>query len=359
MEGDDFYLEPKLGNALVPIKTACSTKKQGPGWHEPTMASADAYQAFWTDVDGVLDQWGEMWKYVAERFKDRPEVLGIELINEPFAGDLYHHPLLMVPHPSPTNADAVNLQPAYDIIAAKIREADSDRLIFFDGVTWGDLGAGFTDTPNGDEKAVLGFHYYAPPQLDPTSGHAEFQFKAQKRVAKKLKSGMFLTETSQPDGKNVNFCSKGGIGDAADSSLTSWAGWEWKSFCREEEGSDIQVGEWGACKTGYSANWDGPEPSEEFQTSNGRTYAHFVAGEIEEMKYDVKTKDFELTYSVGEGEGVTEIYCRPEHYANGVNVVVEGNVVWEWDVGKLRVFVSSGEGARAGDVIKVKITNGI
>ncbi|GMH56601.1 hypothetical protein TrVE_jg11694 [Triparma verrucosa] len=361
MEGDDFYEEPKLNNAKIPTKTACSTKKQGPGWHEPTMASADGYQAFWTNVDGMLEKWGDMWAHVAERFSNRPEVLGIELINEPFAGDLYHHPLLMVPRPNPLNADAVNLQPAYDIVASKIREADSDRLIFFDGVTWGDLGAGFTSTPNGDSKSVLGFHYYAPPQLDPTAGHAAFQFKAQKRIAQKLKSGMFLTETSQPDGNNVKFCSKGGIGDAADESLTSWAGWEWKSFCREEEGSDSQVGSWGACKTGYSSNWPGDEPTEAFQESNGRSYAQFVAGDVKAMRYDVDSKEFHLKYEVTAESSFaasTEIYCRPDHYPDGVKVNIEGSAVGVWNEDIRRVVVNVSEGAAVGDVVEVLITNG-
>jgi endoglycosylceramidase len=38
-----------------------------------------------------------MWGVVAAFFKDRPEIIGIELINEPFAGDLYRDPLIMVP----------------------------------------------------------------------------------------------------------------------------------------------------------------------------------------------------------------------------------------------------------------------
>lgn len=41
------------------------------------------------------------------------QVLGVELINEPFAGDFFHHPLSMIPYPNPLNADKrflVNLE---------------------------------------------------------------------------------------------------------------------------------------------------------------------------------------------------------------------------------------------------------
>jgi hypothetical protein len=33
------------------------------------------------------------------------QVLGVELINEPYAGDFYHYPLSMIPYPNPLNAD--------------------------------------------------------------------------------------------------------------------------------------------------------------------------------------------------------------------------------------------------------------
>lgn len=66
--------------------------------------------------------------------------MGIELLNEPFAGDFYHDPLIMVPT-SGIDADAVNLGPAYDVIAESVRNSSNpDVLIFFAGVTWDDLG---------------------------------------------------------------------------------------------------------------------------------------------------------------------------------------------------------------------------
>lgn len=164
----DFYNEPLFPSSpALPTRQACHSKNQGPGWHEPTVASANAYQAFYSNVDGTLDKWAAMWAHVADRFKGRPEVLGIELINEPFAGDLYHDPLIMVPRPNPHNADRVNLQPAYELASGKIWEADPDRLVFFDGVTWGDLGAGFSSAPGGPDlanKTVLGFHYVSNPR---------------------------------------------------------------------------------------------------------------------------------------------------------------------------------------------------
>ena len=161
---EDYYVEPALYDSpSLPSRTACHEKNLGPGHSETTIAAADSYQALYKNVSGTLDRWAAVWAHVAARFDSRPEIIGLELLNEPFAGDLYHHPTIMVPRPSPTNADRRNLQPAYEAIARALRQVNSDVLIFFAGVTWGDLGAGFTKPP--DEKSVLAFHYYDPPQV--------------------------------------------------------------------------------------------------------------------------------------------------------------------------------------------------
>ncbi len=363
----DFYTEDLLPTKpTLPTRQACSTKSQGPGWHEPTMASADAYQAFYDNIDGTLDRWAAMWAHVAERFKGNRAILGIELINEPFAGDLYHDPLIMVPRPNPRNGDKKNLQPAYQKAGAAIRDVDDDRLIFFAGSTWGDLGAGFSEPPVGN-NTVLGYHYYDPPQLTPSSSHAALQFKAQARVAKELGTATFLTETSQPfmppgsgDGeKEDGFSIKGGIGDAADSTLTGWAGYEWKSFCRESGDRDnkSQMGAYGACKTGYSSDWDGSEPPVEFQLANARTYARAIAGRAERMHFDVETKAFELKYVLTEVSfrgSETEIYTFEMNYPNGVTVDVKGPAVAVLD-GNL-VLVKPTSGATIGDEVMLTIS---
>ena len=94
-------------------------------------------------------------------------MVGLNLINEPFAGDLWHHPLLMVPYPSPTNADRVNMQPTYDKVNEAVRAVDEDVLLFVAGVTWGDYGSGFSAAPGGDtysNRTVVTYHFYEPPQ---------------------------------------------------------------------------------------------------------------------------------------------------------------------------------------------------
>jgi len=52
-------------------------------------AAAKSFQSLYSNVDGLRDEWAEFWKKTAQFFKSFPSVIGYELINEPFCGDIY------------------------------------------------------------------------------------------------------------------------------------------------------------------------------------------------------------------------------------------------------------------------------
>lgn len=146
-------------------------------------ATGQSFQEIYDNTHGGLDAWGDVWKYAARLFKDVPGILGYELLNEPWAGDVYAQPSLMVPGV----AGAQNLQPSYASVAASIREVDDDTIIFYEPVTWGMIfpgdgtlspnnnsnssntsahpraGSGFTEVPGGEtyrDRSCLSYHYY-------------------------------------------------------------------------------------------------------------------------------------------------------------------------------------------------------
>ncbi len=101
----------------------------------------------------------------AKQWAGNTNILGYELINEPFAGDIYKDPTLMLPG----EAGRRNLQKLYDALVPGIFEADTEHLIFYEPVTWGMVfngtvtGTGFTAVPGGDAnkaRSVLSYHYY-------------------------------------------------------------------------------------------------------------------------------------------------------------------------------------------------------
>lgn len=65
-----------------------------------TYDNGRAFEALYDATDaskGLLQAWADYWVKLAQEFKDSEHVLGYELINEPWAGDVFTHPALLVP----------------------------------------------------------------------------------------------------------------------------------------------------------------------------------------------------------------------------------------------------------------------
>ncbi|CAK9106592.1 Endoglycoceramidase (EGCase) (Glycosphingolipid-specific enzyme) (GSL-specific enzyme) [Durusdinium trenchii] len=275
-----------------------------------------AYDALYHNVDGIRDAWAQMWAKVASRFRGNTNVLGYEFINEPFLGSFYKDPKVLIP----PFADKKGLQVAYDEISKAVREVDQETLVVFGGNIFDDTGPGFEHPPTGSEdNSVLAYHWYVFPQFEP----AWIQFRFQLGAAERLKVGAMLTETGVGF---EHFNTAGGVADAADRQLQSWAGWEWKPFCIESE--DTLVGKsqnaaWGACKTGVGTVWPSDEgPPEKERQGYARTYAPAVAGEILEMYFESATGRFRLSFRLNTAIATpTELFVAPDvYYPNGLEV---------------------------------------
>jgi endoglycosylceramidase len=359
-----FYHEKRHQGAKFPTRQACDHHKHGQGWGESTFESAQAYQGLYDNWNGTRDALVAVWAKLAARFKGRTEVVGFNLLNEPFAGDMYHDPTLMVPWPSPTNADRVNLQPTYDKINAAVRAIDEEVLLFIAGVTWGDFGSGFTAAPGGEaysNRTVLTYHFYEPPQTN-----AAEQVDSHMLEARRLGTAGMMSESEAISG-NYHKQDRQNITDACDAHLQGYADWEWKSFVREGPGdaqSVSQYYEWGAPKTGHGHDWpsDSPDtPPAYFTRDLARTYAPRVAGSHVKMQFNATSSSFELHYDVGTIDpGIaTEIFVWPGRYPQGAVVLASasaGSVRVDYD-GKARwVRIYPGDGLQIGVRVVVSIS---
>lgn len=135
-------------------------------WGQNYLAEATgaAFQDLYDNVNGMRDYFEAFWTKVAASFKHN-NILGYEIINEPWAGNIYAQPSLLLPGVAGRN----NLQPFYDHVAGAIRAEDGTHLVFYEPVTWGMIfngsltGSGFSHVPGGAsfaEKSVFSFHYY-------------------------------------------------------------------------------------------------------------------------------------------------------------------------------------------------------
>jgi len=77
-------------------------------------------------------EFGNVWKEIATRFKEMPEILGYELLNEPWTGDIFQDLSLLLPG----NAGHQLLEPFFNAASDAIREVDDETLIFWEPVTY-------------------------------------------------------------------------------------------------------------------------------------------------------------------------------------------------------------------------------
>jgi endoglucanase len=106
--------------------------------------------AYYTDMTVQL------WRALAQRYKDETIILGYELLNEPISTDFN------------TNYFSPMLEPLYKKITTAIREVDKNHMIILDGAVWASQFHWF-GTPF-DSNLVYTFHKY---WVDPTQNNIQ------------------------------------------------------------------------------------------------------------------------------------------------------------------------------------------
>ena len=146
------------------------------GWAScyPTYAIGAAAQRLYDNSDGILDRFGEFWRLIAGRLKAYPNVLGYELLNEPWLGDvpLSFGEIDPLTNPNwdlwfPKISDSRNMAKMYKILHEYIRQVDNDSIIFFEPATGGNFldgwPVGFEEGPGGmayNDRQALSYHVY-------------------------------------------------------------------------------------------------------------------------------------------------------------------------------------------------------
>eukprot|EP00271_Cylindrocystis_brebissonii_P013067 TRINITY_DN32630_c0_g1_i1.p1 TRINITY_DN32630_c0_g1~~TRINITY_DN32630_c0_g1_i1.p1 ORF type:complete len:709 (+),score=41.06 TRINITY_DN32630_c0_g1_i1:143-2269(+) len=177
-------------NDITPTQQQCLSIDWG-NYHL-TYAVARAFGDLYSNKWGWGDAMARYWAAIARTFKDEPGVLGYELINEPWVGNQFADPTLLLPG----IADAKTLLPFYDRLQAAIWKEDQSHMLFFASIVFDFFRCGFTRVPGGEQftnMSVLAYHYYRPPNL---GVHAHFLERMHARA--KIGCGAFLTEFSLP-----------------------------------------------------------------------------------------------------------------------------------------------------------------
>ncbi|WP_257141398.1 cellulase family glycosylhydrolase [Bacillus toyonensis] len=85
-----------------------------------------AFDNFWNNKHQIQTHYGEMWKFVAQRFADHDAVIGYDIMNEPFGGSNIW-PFF----------EAKELGTMYQNVIREIRSVDQNHWIFFEPQAFG------------------------------------------------------------------------------------------------------------------------------------------------------------------------------------------------------------------------------
>jgi len=120
-----------------------------------------AYDNFFANAPGpggvgLQDRYAAAWRHVAKRFRRNDNVLGYDLINEPWPGTAWQDCV----NPDGCPASDAKLHAFTAKMIRAIREVDRRHLIFYEPWVLFDFGSGTSIGPFDDDKLGFSFHSY-------------------------------------------------------------------------------------------------------------------------------------------------------------------------------------------------------
>jgi endoglycosylceramidase len=187
------------------------------GSRESAEAVETAWDNFYADRDGIMNELVQTWAHVAQRFADEADVAGYDLLNEPN-------------HGHDTNTALAGLGRYYQQVIAAIRKAEASHkfhhIAFFeDTVDGAFVPAGFTT----DTNIVFAPHNYGE-SIGDIPIEAEFDYFAAQ--ARTYKTAMWIGEygwfsdPAKNEAKVERFAAKS---DALLDAGEAW--WQWRQAC--------------------------------------------------------------------------------------------------------------------------------
>lgn len=317
-----------------PLKGNCSSRAWGA--NEITEAAATCYGDIFNNRHGMRDAYAKFWAESAARWAGNTNVLGYELMNEPFAGDVYADPLLWLPGV----AGQKNLQPFYHVLADAIRPHDDEHIIMYEPTVWGMVGtgtiagSGFTQVPGGPtyaNRSVFSYHAYCAS----FGGNRALcddivmplVFDAVRKDVATTGGSSFLTEWGGCDSSNVGKCQD--MARLADEHLQSWT-------------------EYGGFGQG------GPQPDQSALDVIIRAYGRAYAGTPLNMTFNTTTLAFETCWRIDTAvKAPTVVFVPLQHRyggPTGASVRSTPNLAAKLDAGTQQLLVTPVTGGANGEV---------
>jgi endoglycosylceramidase len=260
------------------------------------------FQCLYDNVDNLWDAFSGYWVAIAKRFSTFDNVLGYELINEPWAGDVYQSPKNLLPKV----AEQTYLQPLYQYVHKAIRAVDDEKIIFFEGLTIDYWPGGFSEGPGGqdyNDRQMLAYHVYCPTDggsaVKQLACNAidDFFFAMRNRDAERMGVGMIMTEFGAAEDIKSDLQLLIRTTAMADKYQQSWMYWQFKYY------QDITT----CTPQGESLYQDDGNVCMDKLEVLSRTYPQAVAGSINDYSFNVQTKGFDMKFHPVETDSYDQV----------------------------------------------------
>ncbi|MCL4557900.1 MAG: cellulase family glycosylhydrolase [Deltaproteobacteria bacterium] len=313
----------------------CNTSTWGLNYTVP--AVMQSFQNFWDDKPapdgvGLQEHYTAVFQAVARRFSGTANVLGYEIMNEPFPGRY---------SPFTTDFEVRALVPFYEKVAQAIRTVDASHLIAFEpsaimANVFHNYNTGISGTTFSQDVAGLVFvpHYY-PLSFGSSIDDSEISslqstIPSISHVSSVMKAPYIIGEMGLDHNEDNSAAYMTALLNEFDSELSNWMFWAYgEAF--GESGGMMLLG-----STGNDAF-----PIMDILT---RPYPMLTAGTPVSISYPIttdpasfSTTTFTYTYKEdGIGHGTTELYLPRLHFPDGFTVTTtDGSASFDPSTGVL------------------------
>lgn len=320
-----------------PLLSACVTHSFYKMYLSPETNSL--FAQLYNNVDGLQDKFVAYWEQVHNVFASNPYILGYDLLNEPWPGNFYANPSLLLPG----HLDRYYLQPMYTRLADTMRNRTLNATMLFEPVQFGDVMSlfggisfkvGFTAPPGSSNtlNALLNDHSYCcemsynackggePTLKDAQTTCASFNRRKvlkRKEDAERLQVGLIISEFGACFDTEACAAEIGAVTGAADEALASWAYWQYKGF-----------GDFTTFTAALGVDEGLFYPNSTVQATKvkalARTYAQATQGIPQWMYFNPSSSAFAFQYFLNKAiPAPTQIYYNAEYsYPGSVRLTV-------------------------------------
>jgi len=304
--------------------------------HRPPVDFAQYYDtyavgALWTELYSPGTELNKgflrYWTAVATAFRDAPQLLGYELLNEPSGVCLGGDRLGCLESGQTVfdnHVEANSLTPLYQGAAKAIRDAGAQQIILYEATVAPKVGAVklFPDLPLGnDTQQGLAYHIYCFPgdgdnilaDIICRASLALYYATYYPFLGEHKNVGGFMTEFGAVGGNPGELSHLDMLLQTADDHLQSWTYWMLKKY------DDFTTAN--AAESLYD---DAGKLEVAKLKTLSRTYAQAIAGLPGRMTFDPGTAEFHLDFVATVTSAPTVIYLNEDlYYPNGYVVEVQ------------------------------------